>query len=49
MRQSLMKISKGHTIRQCPYSSEFLSLSQGQLNGVLTPRVGQLPKLVKGE
>jgi hypothetical protein len=44
-----MNISKGHTIRQGPYSLEHLSLSQGHLNGVLTPWVGQLQKSVKGE
>jgi hypothetical protein len=44
-----MKISKGCAIRQGPYSLEALSLSQGRLNGVLTPGVGQLPKPVKGE
>jgi hypothetical protein len=43
-----MKILRG-AIRQSPYSLESLSLSQGRLNGVLTPRVGQLPKPVKGE
>jgi hypothetical protein len=39
-----MKISKGHAIRQGPYSLESLSLSQGQLSGVLTPTVGKTTK-----
>jgi hypothetical protein len=49
LRQSLMNISKGCAIRQNPYSLEALSLSQGRLSGVLTPRVDKLPKQVKGE
>jgi hypothetical protein len=44
-----MKFSKGLTIRKGPYFLQALSLSQGHLNGVLTPRVGELPKIVKGE
>jgi hypothetical protein len=46
MRQWLTKISKGRAIRRSPYSLEALSLSQGQLNGVLTPRVRQTSKTI---
>jgi hypothetical protein len=34
--------SKGRAIRKGPYSLEALSFSQGHLNGVLNPRIGQL-------
>jgi hypothetical protein len=43
------KDSKGRAIRRSPYSLESLSLSQSRSNKVLTPRVGQLPKPVKGK
>jgi hypothetical protein len=49
MRKSLTNIPKECTIRWSPYSLESLSLSQGLSSRVLTPRVRQVPKLVRNE